>query len=54
MITGGALENLTVEGLQVELCRLGCRTDGLKAQLIARLANELERKATTSTAFLIT
>ena len=39
------LAGLTVEGLQEECRRAGLRTNGLRAELVARVDNELRRRA---------
>ena len=40
------LAGLTVEGLQEESRRTGLRTNGLRAELVARVDGELRRRAT--------
>ena len=39
------LAGLTVEGRQEECRRTGLRTNGLRAELVARVDNELRRRA---------
>ena len=39
------LNGLTVEGLQAECRRAGLRTNGLRAELVARVDGELRRRA---------
>ena len=48
---GRALEHLTCEGLHYELGRIGFRTDGLKHDLMLRLATEQTRRKGESRAF---